>query len=203
MQTKNIIFDFGGVFLNLDFSLTEKAFRNLSVPQFNAMFTQHHSHDLFLNLETGKISPQEFYDDFRKETGTNLTDEQIRDAWNALLLDFPQERVTWLEAIGKRYNVYLFSNTNQIHYDHFIADFSKNNNGRDFNSFFIKAYYSHELGLRKPDLESFEAIIKAEKLNPAETVFIDDTYKNIEGAQKTGLQTIHLAAPKTVLELGL
>lgn len=202
-MTKNIIFDFGGVFLNLDFSLTEKAFRNLGVPQFNAMFTQHHSNDLFINLETGKISPQEFYDAFRKETQTNLTNEQIRDAWNALLLDFPQERVTWLEAIGKKYNVYLFSNTNQIHYDKFMADFRTNNNGRDFNSFFIKAYYSHELGLRKPDPESFEAIIKAEKLNPAETVFIDDTYKNIAGAQKTGLQTIHLAPPKIVLELGL
>ena len=84
-----------------------------------------------------------------------------------------------------------------------MADFRANNNGRDFNSFFIKAYYSHELGLRKPDPESFEAIIKAEKLNSAETLFIDDTYKNIEGAQKTGLQTIHLVAPKTVLELGL
>ena len=202
-MTKNIIFDFGGVFLNLDFSLTEKAFRNLGVPQFNAMFTQHHSNDLFINLETGKISPQEFYDAFCKETQTNLTNEQIRDAWNALLLDFPQERVTWLEAIGKKYNVYLFSNTNQIHYDYFMADFRANNNGRDFNSFFIKAYYSHELGLRKPDPESFEAIIKAEKLNSAETLFIDDTHKNIEGAQKTGLQTIHLVAPKTVLELGL
>ncbi len=203
MQIKNIIFDFGGVFLNLDFSLTEKAFRNLGVAQFNAMFTQHHSNDLFVQLETGKVSPQEFYDGFRKETQTHLSDEQIRDAWNALLLDFPQERVSWLEGIGKRYNVYLFSNTNQIHYDKFMEEFRHNNNGRDFNSFFIKAYYSHELGLRKPTAESFQAIIDAEKLVPGETVFIDDTLKNIEGAKEVGLQTIHLAAPKTVLELGL
>ncbi len=202
-MTKNIIFDFGGVFLNLDFSLTEKAFRNLGVPQFNAMFTQHHSNDLFLNLETGKISPQEFYDAFRKETQTNLTNEQIRGAWNALLRDFPQERVNWLEEVAKRYRIFLFSNTNQIHYDHFMADFRTNNNGRDFNSFFIKAYYSHEMGLRKPDAASFEAIIQAEKLNPEETLFIDDTLKNIEGAQKTGLQTIHLTAPKTILDLEL
>lgn len=202
-SVKNIIFDFGGVFLNLNFKLTGDAFAALGVKNFTAMFNQHHSNDLFEKLETGKISPDTFYEAFRKESGTQLTNEQIRDAWNALLLDFPPERVQWLNEIRHRYHIYLFSNTNQIHYDHFMADFRKNNNGADFNSYFIKAYYSHEMGLRKPNVESYQAIIKEQQLNPNKTLFIDDTTKNIEGAKRAGLHTIHLVAPQTILDLGL
>ncbi|WP_457848288.1 hypothetical protein, partial [Staphylococcus aureus] len=87
---------------------------------------------------------------FRKETQTQLTNAQIRDAWNALLLDFPPERVAWLDKIKNRYRIFLFSNTNQIHYDFFMAYFTSNFGGKDFNSYFIKAYYSQILGLRKP-----------------------------------------------------
>ncbi|MFY9465272.1 MAG: HAD family phosphatase [Sediminibacterium sp.] len=200
---KNIIFDLGGVFLNIDYQLTSKAFRDLGVHQFDAMFTQQHSNDLFELLETGRLSPGEFYDAFRKETALDLTDEQIKTAWNALLLDFPAERINWLEAIRERYRIYLFSNTNQIHYDQFIADFARTFPDKDFNSYFIHAYYSQTLGLRKPYVASFQQILTEQQLNPAETLFIDDTFKNIEGAQQAGLRTIHLEAPKTVLDLAL
>src|SRR5471030_2272045 len=113
---KNIIFDLGGVFLNIDFKITEQDFRDLGVTGFSDMFNQHHSNDLFEQLETGKITPEQFYEAFRKATGTQLTDEQIRNAWNALLLDFPTERLVWLDKIMKKYRVYLYSNTNLIHY---------------------------------------------------------------------------------------
>jgi len=200
---KNIIFDLGGVFLNIDFQLTNKAFKDLGVDRFEAMFNQHHSNDLFELLETGKLSDNDFYEAFRKESETELSNEQIKNAWNALLLDFPEERIRWLEEIKGKYNTYLFSNTNQIHYDQFITDFAKAFPGKDFNGYFIKAYYSQTMGLRKPYTNSFEKILEEQKLNPNETLFIDDTIKNIEGAQKVGLQTIHLVAPLTVLDLGL
>lgn len=200
---KNIIFDLGGVFLNINFQLTNTAFANLGVDQFAEMFNQHHSNDLFERLEKGEISAPEFYEAFRKESGTNISDDAIRNAWNALLLDFPSERIEWLEQIKKRYNIYLFSNTNQIHYDAFMADFGKTFAGKDFNSYFIKAYYSQTLGLRKPSVASYLAIIQEQGLIPAETLFIDDTIKNIEGAKEAGLQTIHLVAPNTVLDLKL
>ncbi|GAC1397109.1 MAG: hypothetical protein NVSMB63_17540 [Sediminibacterium sp.] len=124
-QIKNILFDLGGVFLNIDFKLTEKAFAELGVTGFSEMFSQHHSNNLFEELETGRISPGEFYEAFRAATQTSLSDQQIRDAWNALLLDFPPQRLDWLEEIRHRYNIYLFSNTNAIHYDHFMDSFSK------------------------------------------------------------------------------
>ncbi len=202
-QIKNIIFDLGGIFLNIDFTKTEKAFINLGVINFNNFYTQHHSSELFELLETGRISPHEFHNALVKETGISLNYEQILDAWNALLLDFPVERLEWLEAIGKEYKIFLFSNTNKMHYDAFTKSFSEQTGITDFNRYFVKAYYSHEIGLRKPYPESFMYILKEQKLQPEETLFIDDTLENIEGAKKVGLQTLHLAPPVTVLDLEL
>lgn len=200
---KNIIFDLGGIFMNIDFHLTEEAFKQLGVTNFSTMFTQHHANDLFENLETGKIIPEEFYEAFRQATGKPLTNTQIKNAWNALLLNFPKERISWLDNIRKKYHVYLFSNTNIIHYDAFIEIFQQNTGQPSLNQYFIKAYYSHTLGLRKPYVNAYEYILKEQNLIAAETLFIDDTYKNIEGAQEAGLQTIHLVAPRTVLDLEL
>lgn len=200
---KNIIFDLGGVFMNLDFSLTQQAFVSLGISEFAQMFTQHHANNLFEELETGRISDGEFYEKFREVTNSQLSNQQIKTAWNALILDFPPERMQWLEEIRTRYNIYLYSNTNSIHYEAF-TDIVRRENGCDnFDQYFIKAYYSHTLGLRKPYVESFQRILTEQNLIASETLFIDDTAKNIEGAQKAGLQTIHLVAPRTVLDLGL
>ncbi len=200
---KNIIFDLGGVFLNIDFAKTEAAFAQLGVTNFNSYITQHSITDLFESLETGKISPSQFHESFRKKSGTSLTDAQIANAWNALLLDFPPERIEWLNKIRSRYGVYLFSNTNKIHYDAFIEFFNKQTGFGDFNSYFIKAWYSHELGMRKPYPSAYLHILNEQHLIAAETLFIDDTLKNIEGAREAGLQTIHLVHPQTVLDLDL
>jgi putative hydrolase of the HAD superfamily len=200
---KNIIFDLGGVFLNIDFQLTNQAFIQLGLPHFYEMFTQHFSNPLFELLETGKISEEEFYELFRQESKTNLTNQQIKTAWNALLLDFPKERIDWLETISNKYRIFLFSNTNQIHYDYFIQDFATQFGGKNFDSFFEKAYYSQFLGLRKPYPESFQAILNEQGLQAGETLFIDDTIKNVEAADALGLQTVHLKHPLTVLDLGL
>lgn len=200
---KNIIFDLGGIFLNIHYQLTRDAFINLGIKNFDELFTQHHANDLFEDLETGKVSEFEFYDLFRNEAKINLSNEQIKTAWNALLGDFPIERLAWLEKIKQLYNIYLFSNTNQIHYDAFMKIYEQTTGKKDFNSYFIKAYYSQEMGLRKPYPESFMYIINEQNLLPEETLFIDDTIKNIEGAKSVGLQTIHLLAPQTVLDLDL
>ena len=200
---KNIIFDLGGIFMNLNFKLTEQAFIDLGIKEFPQMFNQHHSNDLFEELETGKISPETFYRKFREATQTNLANEQIKTAWNALLLDFPPERLQWLEKIRTQYKVYLFSNTNSIHYEAFREILVRENSCTHFDNYFIKAYYSHDLGLRKPHIESFQRILEEQDLAAVETLFIDDTLKNIEGAQKAGLQTLHLVAPRTVLDLDL
>lgn len=201
-KIKNIIFDLGGVILNINLELTEQAFARLGVHNFHDFYTMQKSVPLFDRLETGKISPLEFFNELRDTTGLSLTDEEIVQAWNALLLDFPKERIQWLEQIRNQYKIYLLSNTNQIHYNAFIKTF-KDEFNEDFNNLFITAYYSHHLGLRKPSVEIFETVLNKEQLIPAETLFIDDTRPNIDAAASVGLQTIHLIPPKTLLDLKL
>jgi len=198
---KNIIFDLGGVLIDVDYHKTEEAFVQLGVPYFHKMFKQDHSSELFELLETGKISETDFYDAFRKETETVFTNQQIEFAWNAMLGDFWMNRIEWLEEIKTRYKIYLFSNTNIIHYKCFDGIFGKQFQHQHFNSLFIKAYYSHELGMRKPYTESYLHILREQGLNPSETLFIDDTIKNIEGAKKVGLQTIHLDKGQSLIAL--
>ena len=200
---KNIIFDLGGVFLTLDYNKTEQAFLKLGATNFRNLYTQQHASLLFGQLETGTITPDYFYKKFRKETHISATDQQIEAAWNAMLGHFPPERIVWLNNISKKYNIYLFSNTNAIHYKHFAEKFYHDTGGQDFDSHFIKAYYSHFLGLRKPDVHSYLRILQEQNINASETLFIDDTFPNIEGAQQVGLEAIYLKKPATVLELDL
>ncbi len=204
---KNIIFDLGGVILNINYQLTRKAFEELGVEDFDAFYTQHAANPLFENLEIGAIEPEAFYDQLREATGLTLTNSQIEMAWNAMLLDFPAERLEWLSQIKNKYNIYLFSNTNAIHYNAFINIYEQVapqlGLNTQFEHFFKTAYYSHTLGQRKPEVAAFEAVIRDANLDPAQTLFIDDTLLNIEGAKKAGLQTLFLSGGLTVLDLGL
>ena len=204
---KNIIFDLGGVLINLNYQLTRKAFEDLGVEDFDAFYTQHKANPLFENLEVGAIEPEAFYEALREATGLTLSNDQLETAWNAMLLDFPIERLLWLDQIKNKYNIYLFSNTNAIHYKAFTSIYAQTapliGLNTDFNHFFKTAYYSHTLGQRKPELAAFEAVIQDAKLDPAQTLFIDDTISNIEGAQKAGLRTIFLSGGLNVQDVGL
>ena len=200
---KNIIFDLGGIFLNIDYALTEKAFIQLGVTNFADLYTQHTASTLFEDLEVGKISSERFCNTLRSSTNIQLTNEQIYTAWNAMLLDLPMERLMCLEQIKNKYNIYLYSNTNAIHYEAFCKIVAGVIGKKNFNDYFIKAYYSHILGLRKPYAASYTAVLKEQNLIASETLFIDDTIKNIEGAIQAGLQTIHLIAPQQITDIDL
>lgn len=200
---KNIIFDLGGVILNIDFKQTELAFAKLGIGNFNAYYTLQTSVPLFYDLEVGSITPEMFYNKLREILELPLKDEEIKNAWNALLLDFPPERIEWLKKIKNKYHTYLLSNTNQIHYDAFMQLYKEQIGNGTLNDCFIKTYYSHEIKLRKPSKECFEFVLQKENLIAAETLFIDDLLPNIEGAKQAGLKTIYLPTPKTILEIDL
>ena len=202
-QIRNIIFDLGGVILNIDLKRTELAFAELGVGNFKEYYTLQTATPLFEDLELGRITPKIFYNEFRKLANLPLTDEQIRTAWNALLVDFPPERIDWLKNIKSKYNIFLLSNTNEIHHQVFTKMFEEEVGGGKFDDQFIKAYYSFRIGLRKPSKESYEAIMKKERLTAAETLFIDDSLQNIGGAASVGLQTCYLPSPHTITELDL
>ena len=198
---KNIIFDLGGIFLTINYQKTADAFKELGVKNFDELYAQHHASTLFENLETGKIFAADFYEQFRILSNTALLDNEIETAWNAMLGGFPIERIDWLKEIKQRYNVYLYSNTNAIHYQAFMNIYEQTIGEGNFNSHFVKAYYSHEYGFRKPYASSYNQLLQRENLIASETIFIDDTLVNIEGAAEIGLQTLHLVAPNTLLDL--
>ncbi len=200
---KNIIFDLGGIFIDIHFNKTEEAFLQLGVRNFHELYNQHHASHLFELLETGKINADEFCRSFCETAKIKLSNRQVTEAWNAMLGDFPPEKLEWLQGIKHRYNIFLFSNTNKIHYDAFTEIYRKQTGMKSFDTYFIKAYYSHTLGFRKPYPGSFLMIMDEQHLLPGETLFIDDTLKNIEGAKQAGLQTIHLSPPAAVTGLNL
>jgi putative hydrolase of the HAD superfamily len=201
MAIRNIVFDLGGVFIDIHYQQTKQAFEALGVPDFDALFQQSYSNPLFAQLETGDVTPEVFYDAFRKETQLNVTNEQIADAWNAMLGDFRPASVEVLPSLKSQYNIYLLSNTNQIHHEAFSAKYAEQFS-RSFDAHFHYAHYSHVLGLRKPHVECYQKVLELHHLQATETLFIDDTIKNIEGAGRAGLQTLWLQ-PGQLLEHAL
>lgn len=198
---QNVIFDFGGVILNIDYTLSEKAFQALGIPDFHSHFSQAKQSDLFDALETGKISPAAFRDQMRTVIGMKISDAQIDRAWNAMLLDLPRERVDLLDRLKSRYRIFLLSNTNQIHYDCF-SSYMKQQYKRDlFSDLFVKAYLSHEIGRRKPDVSTFKFVLDDAGINAGDTLFIDDSPQHVEGAKQAGLQAIFLEKGKDICSL--
>lgn len=201
LNFKAIIFDLGGVILNIDYHKTIEAFKTLGVLNFDELYTQAQQHNVFDDFETGKISDDEFRNYIREVSHQKLSDEQIDSAWNAMLLDLPESRVELLNTLNKKYPIYLYSNTNSIHLKAFSQIISKQYNTELLlESLFLKTYYSHELGMRKPNQEGFLKIMSNHELNPERTLFIDDSEQHLKGAASVGLQTVWLK-DKTIEEL--
>jgi glucose-1-phosphatase len=196
-HVRNIIFDLGGIILNIDYSLTEKAFINLGIKNFSEVYSQAKQNNLFDSLEEGKISA----DNFRKAINQyvpNASDEAIDNAWNAMLLDFPKHRAEKLEQLSKQYRLFLLSNTNEIHLEKFQQIIEKDYGYQNFVNLFEKVYYSHELGLRKPRKECFRQVLVENNLPADQTLFVDDSIQHVEGAESVGIHAIHI--PKGGME---
>ncbi len=202
-KIKNIIFDLGGVFIDIDYNKTAQAFEKLGITNFNDHFSQHSASNLFQKLEMGFITVDEFYNSFRSSTQSNLTNKEIAEAWNAMLGTFSIDCLQWLVEISSKYKLFLFSNTNQIHFDGFMKIFETTTGERSFDGYFYKTYYSHTAGFRKPNKESFLKILELESIIAEETLFIDDTPLNIDGAKAAGLQTLLLQKPSDLFKLKL
>lgn len=202
-KIENIIFDLGGVILDVDYNLTRAAFEKLGISNFDEMYSQANADELFQKLETGQIDEANFYEELKDCTGLNLSTEEIKRAWNAMLLSFREESLEFLEKIRSKYNVYLLSNTNLIHWNSFNETFHSKKRTKKFEEYFDKAFYSFQMGLRKPDEEIFHKVIKKLQIDPQKTLFIDDSVQNIETAKKAGLQTLLLTADKRIEELDL
>ncbi|MGJ3247185.1 MAG: HAD family hydrolase [Elainellaceae cyanobacterium] len=200
-----IIFDLGGVIINISYDATIQAFSRLCGFDISVLYTQQLQDPLFDNYETGTLSSDEFRDGIRRLLQIDCPDDAIDAAWNAMLLDIPADRIALLEAIASQKRIFLLSNTNEIHktcFDQIFAD-CYGDEFENISTMFEKAYYSHLMGDRKPNVSIFQRVIDEQGLDPTQTLFIEDTLRHIEAAKTTGLQTTHLTGGLTLLDLDL
>ena len=200
---KNIIFDLGGVLLNLDFAAAEKAFTELGFDDFKNMFASGHVTSFIKDYEVGAIDDNQFVKEIHKIANKQNDDQVAIAAWNAMLVDFPKERIEYLKELKKKYRLFLFSNTNALHLKSFRKTFSDTFENGIFDELFEKAYYSHEIKLRKPTREAFDYVIRDAGLHAGETLFVDDMLVNVEGARAAGLQAAQVEPGMTILDLDL
>lgn len=183
----SIIFDLGGVIINLDYNKTAQAFINLGLTNFNEIYSKAKQTNLFDDFEKGTISNDAFRATLKQYLPPTITDAEIDTAWNAMLLDIPLHRIDFLRKIAQTYRIFLLSNTNLIHVTAFTAINDRLFGKGVFESIFEKHYYSCEMGMRKPDAEIFEFVLAQNGLDRTTTLFIDDSPQHVEGALKTGL----------------
>lgn len=198
---KNIIFDFGGVLYRIRYQNIPEAFARCGIPHFEEIYSKQHQNDVMDQYEEGLISTEEFRQYIRSLASRPITDQEIDDCWNAILLGFPKEHEQMLEKVSQHYNLYLFSNTNQLNYEEFRADMRAQFGYDLFDRYFKRCYFSQLMHIRKPKAEGFNKILEDNHLNPKETLFIDDSPQHLAGARACGLHALHLQDGMDVTEL--
>jgi glucose-1-phosphatase len=201
VRIQNIIFDLGGVIINLDPSRTRNAFAALGASDFDALYSFKKQNNTFDLFDKGLISDAAFRSEMRKHIFNEVADEQIDRAWNAMLLDVPEEKIQLLKQLKAKYRTFLLSNTNRIHVKCFSAELERVHGSKDFTPWMERCYYSCEIGMRKPDAEIFLFVLNENNLRAEETLFIDDSPQHIAGAKKCGLQTLHYTPGESLQKL--
>jgi putative hydrolase of the HAD superfamily len=200
-EIKSIIFDLGGVILNLDYSKTVDEFKKIGVLHFKKLYSQKKQTLLFDNFEKGKIKPGELISSLKDSENLKIKEIDFINAWNAMLLEIPIEKLKFIYGLKKDYKIFLLSNTNEIHIKKFKEDLKKNNMLEQFYNCFDKIYYSSRMGKRKPEKSCFNQVLEENGLMAENTLFIDDSIQHIEGAKKAGIKTFHLEKNKSILDL--
>lgn len=181
----HVVLDFGGVLYDIDHDRTAAAFSKLGLKGFSKEFRHGAQGALFDQLECGTISNEAFLLALRNRCSDGATLEEVRAAWNALLIGLKPQAVDWVRMLSERFDLLMFSNTNDIHAAHFEQDILRSRS-RSFSDAFRQIIYSHRLGLRKPSPAAFQKVADLYDLNPKRTLFIDDTQENVAGALQAG-----------------
>lgn len=189
--TEAIIFDFGGVLIHLNPQATIDAFKSLGSENFESLYQDVNTPNLFTDLETGKISPQSFINRLLDHLPKGTTPNQVVKAWNAMILHIPEETIDILIELKKTHRIFLLSNTNEIHIQKALIEWERVS-GKAPQDYFDHVYLSHEMGMRKPTADIFEFVCNAQNLTPENTLFIDDSAEHIATASSLGIQTIHM-----------
>ncbi len=202
MPLPHLLFDFGGVLINIDYQRTVEAVRRLSRTGHGAEFTQASQAQLFDDLETGHLTPAAFRDGLRQHYDLQATDAQLDAAWHAMLLDVPAERLAYLAALRRAgHQTALLSNTNHLH----IAEINRRLAAQyglqhGIADCLDRVFYSQEIGLRKPGDAIFEHALREMNWRAEDVLFIEDSPQHVVTARRLGLRVLHLAPPLTLTQ---
>ncbi len=196
-KIKNIIFDLGGVLLNINPLLSLIELEKISGLSKDELMVRFVNEKIFEKFDSGRLNPIQFRSELCRILNCKVSDSEIDRAWNKLLLDFPQHRVDLLKQLRKNYRVFLLSNTNSIHLDQYSHDFYEKY-GFHMTELFEKLFFSHEIGLHKPDTGIYTYLLHHADIEASESVFFDDSSANIEAAGKMGIAGIHINGGKDV-----
>ena len=196
----SIIFDLGGVLYDIDVQRTKNVFAALGLNDFSKLYTLKEQVDLFDSLEKGFINEQKFVEGINKLGGTNLSPEQIKNAWNALLIGMPRENVELLRNLkSKGHKLYLLSNTNILHYSSIQREMKEKFGLDSLDELFDRAYISYKMGMRKPDPEIYQRVIQ--DIDPLRSVFIDDNQDNVNASMAAGIPAVQKLKDQTLQEI--
>lgn len=187
---EQIIFDLGGVLIEIDYQATEQAFVKLGLKDFGEKYSQLNQNDLFDQFEKGEISTQHFINKILPLCPKGTSPNKVVAAWNAMLGEFPKEKIELVHRVKSRLPIYMLSNTNEIHIPKVYEAWEKVSDV-PMNALFDEIYLSFEIGKRKPDVSTFMWVCETLNINPSSTLFIDDSPQHIEGAKNAGLQTFY------------
>ena len=200
-KIKNIIFDLGGVILDIDENVVYKELEKLGI-DISKLAHSKEFMEIMSKFDTGIYTASTFRKKIKQFIGQEkMTDQKFDSIWNAMLLDIPRERIEAIEKVKKHYKIFLMSNSNVIHYDLYVRDLQLRFGYNEFDELFNKSYFSFAEHLEKPDPRFFELILDHEGLLPEETLFIDDTAENIETAKSLGINTYHIRRDELVRNL--
>lgn len=187
---KNIVFDLGGVLIDLDFPRALKAFEQAGLTDIAQNVQAFSREGIFMDLELGYITPEDFFQSICERSTQPISIHQATDYWNLILKDIPQDKLKIIRELRKRYHVYLLSNTNQPHWE-YICKKCFEKDGFTIHDYFEKLFLSYEMHLAKPDKQIFFQMLQDGQMKPEETLFIDDSEANCNSAKETGIRTIH------------
>lgn len=202
---KNLIFDIGDVIVDIDYLVTIGEFQKLLPSDkgidFSEIVSYNKQNKIFDQFETGKLSAAQFRNELRGFLKPEVTDEEINRAWNSILINYPAQKFELLNELQSRYSTFALSNINEIHVEALNLAAKEKLGVDEFGRFFHRAYYSNEVGFRKPEKEIYELILSKENLIPNETFFVDDKAENIEAAKELGIHAYQLKDRNKLHEL--
>ena len=194
-----LIFDLGGVIVNLDWDLCVNNFKKISVNNMDSLISTTLQKGFILEYEQGEISSDDFRREVRKYASEKVSDEEINYAWTSLLVDAPEEKLQLLLDLKKKYRIFMLSNTNELSFEHCRKSFFSQN-GHQIEDYFDKCYLSYTMKMNKPEPDIFEALLKDAGLRAEECLFLDDGIHNIKTASELNFNTEYIEPYSSVTD---